>query len=493
MPTSRVAETHISTVFFTGDRAYKLLKPVVNGFLDHRDTAVRIAAADREVDLNRRVAPDVYLGTADVIEDGTLVDRFIVMRSLPQDRSVGNLLRNDELRDDDVRAIARTVASFHASLPPIEPDQDLVSVHRARWTENFDELDPFIGTVLPAAEADRVRELSDRWLASHAPLLQQRVRDGWIRDGHGDLLAEDIFCVDGETHILDCLAFRDDFRVVDILDDIAFLALDLHRIGGAHWAQRLLHHYGEFSAEHHPGSLAHYYVAYRAHVRTKVACLRAQAGDENAVDDARLNHRLCLHHLERAQLRLILVGGAPATGKTTLAQSLGEAIAAPVLSTDELRKDMQQIDRTTHRLTAPDAGIYTPTITNETYDELIRQAELLLQAGENVVLDGSWSTEPQRVKARELARRTGAEILQLECELPLGIAKERLIRRMANPLLISDATPEIADHLSALREPWPDAISIDTNRPFTEVEAAGLRAFQEQRPAHMASESEVDR
>ena len=85
-PNVAVIETHISTVFFAGDRAYKLLKPVKTSFLDHLTTASRLAGIDDELALNRRLAPDVYLGTADVIENGAVVDRMLVMRRLPADR-----------------------------------------------------------------------------------------------------------------------------------------------------------------------------------------------------------------------------------------------------------------------------------------------------------------------------------------------------------------------------------------------------------------------
>lgn len=472
------AETHISTLFFSRDRVYKLLKPIANGFLDHRDTDERCVAALREFELNRRISPNVYLGTADVVENGDLVDRMIVMQRLPAEQSVTALLRAGKLTTDHLREIAKAVASFHASLTPEYPDSDVVEEHRTRWTDNTSEMAPFVGAVLRAEDTDRITHLFTRWLNSHGALLRQRIADGHVRDGHGDLLADDIFCLDTGPEILDCLAFRDDLRLVDVLDDIAFLAMDLHRLGGPALAQHLIKWYVEFSGENHPSSLAHYYVAYRAHVRAKIACLRFEAGEQQFAAIARMYHRLCLDQLERAQLRLIMVGGGPGTGKTTLARALGRQFGCVVLATDEIRKDLAGVDRTTHYFAEPDMGIYTDVHTEHTYDELLRQANLLMLAGETVILDASWTNEGQRARARSLAAERNADLVALECALPSAIATERIVRRLADPESTSDATPDVVEHMKRLHEPWPDAIQIDGNQSTANVEQDALDAIR---------------
>ncbi|MCU1346606.1 MAG: hypothetical protein JWL70_2872, partial [Acidimicrobiia bacterium] len=340
-----VAETHISTVFFAGDRAYKLLKPVRTGFLDFSTTALRRPACVREVELNRRLAPDVYLGVSDIVEHDVVVDHFIVMRRLPADRRLSVLAGTPE-GDAAVRQVARAVAIFHSALP-----EDAASARCATpeaiallWHHNFVELSAYAGTILDGDAFERCRALAASYVAGRAGLFDERVAQGQARDGHGDLLAEDIFCLADGPRILDCLAFDDDLRRGDVLLDVAFLAMDLERLAGPAMATLFLDQYDDFTNERHPRSLADHYIAYRALVRCKVACLRSAQGSPGAAADAGALLRLALAHLEAAVPRLLLVGGGPGTGKSTVSAGLSEALDCVRLSSDDRRKDLAGIE-----------------------------------------------------------------------------------------------------------------------------------------------------
>lgn len=471
MSSPTATETHVSTLFFTSDRVFKLLKPVVTGFLDHSDTATRIRAAELELELNRRMAPDVYLGLADVVEGDELVDRMIVMRRLPADRSMTALIARGGLTHDHVRAVARAVAAFHAGLDPIlDPGgPGSLAVQSVNWTDSFTEIKPFIGTVLDPVTESRIEYLAEQYMVGHAELFANRVTEGFVRNGHGDLLADDIFCLDDGPRILDCLAFDERFRVGDVLSDIAFLAMDLHRLSGPAIASALIRDYCEFSGEHHPGSLAHHYVAYRAFVRCKVACLRVGQGAPEFGAVARMYHRLTLDQLERARARVVLIGGGPGTGKTSVATRLGEQYDWPVLSSDEIRKDLAKVDRYQHRPAEPDEGIYAPEFTKASYAELIRRADLILRSGDSVVIDASWTRNEHRDQARNIAADHAAELIEVECRVDPGVARERVARRLADPWNVSDATPAIVDHIESMHDPWPEAFSLDTGRPIDET------------------------
>jgi len=471
MSSPTATETHVSTLFFTPDRVFKLLKPVVTGFLDHSDSATRIRAAEVELELNRRMAPDVYLGLADVVEGDELVDRMIVMRRLPADRSMTALIAQGGLTHDHIRAVARAVASFHSGLDPIlEPvGPGSLAVQSVNWADSFAEIKPFVGAVLDPETESRIETLAEQYMVGHRELFADRVSAGFVRNGHGDLLADDIFCMDDGPRILDCLAFDERFRVGDVLSDIAFLAMDLHRLSGPAMASALIRDYCEFSGERHPGSLAHHYVAYRAFVRCKVACLRVDQGAPQFGAVARMYHRLTLDQLERARARVVLIGGGPGTGKTSVATSLGERYNWPVLSSDEVRKDLAKVDRYQHGPAEPDAGIYAPEFTKASYEELIRRADLILRSGDSVVIDASWTRGEHRDQARKIAAKHAAELIEVECRVDPGVARERVARRLADAWNLSDATPAIVDHLESIHDPWPEAFSLDTGRPIDET------------------------
>ena len=473
-------ETHLSWVFFAGDRAYKLLKPVALPFIDHTDRAQRLESIQREYELNHEISPDVYLGTADVVENGEVADRMLVMRRLPDDRRLSALVGHPDF-GVHLRAVAKAVASLHSRRAPIH-DAPMAN-HAAlveNWRDNFDGLRPHVGTVIDPHDFERVESLVRRYLSGRETLLEARIAGGFVRDVHGDLTADDIFCLDDGARLIDCLAFNDRWRIVDVLSDIGFLIMDVQRLAGWQAAEQLMHWYQEFSNEHHPSSLAHHYVAYRAHVRAKVACLRFAQGDERSALLARRYHDLACSHLQRARLRVIAVGGGPGVGKSTLAQNLGAHFGYPVLASDEVRKDVSATPRDEHRFADPGTGIYDPSTKQATYVELMREAELLLSAGTGVVLDATWASNDDREGVRRLAARTGAELVEIECVLDPTIAKERIARRLANPDNPSDATPDLVDYLAARREHWPEAIPVDTGATVDKIRASALAAIEDQ-------------
>lgn len=463
-------ETHLSRVFLAGDRVYKLLKPVSTTFVDFTDRATRLEAAAKEFELNRRISPDVYLGLADVVEDDELTDRMIVMRRLPADRQLDRLVDDPNLADH-IRSVARLVATFHAAEPPIKGDAASVAgpaALTANWADHFQVLEPLVGPVIPESEFLEVQRLVERYVDGRKPLLESRIDDGWVRDGHGDLRCEHVFCLDDGPRLIDCLAFSDDFRVADVLNDVAFLAMDLHRLAGPAAAVRMVRDYDQFSNERHPASLAHHYVAYRAYVRAKVAAVRFfQEGAEAmaaATEEVASYHRLALQHLRAGQPRLVLVGGGAGVGKSTVAEGLAAKIDATWLRADEVRKALAGMPADRHAHAGFEDGIYTPEFSDGVYREMLAQAELLLEHGRSVVLDATWSSDARRQWARDLTEKTCSDIVELECVAPASVAKERIVSRMASPFNPSDATPDLVDRLAETSDPWPEAGVVNTNQ-----------------------------
>lgn len=470
------AETHISVVLFLGERAYKFPKPVRFPFLDQSTPALRREACEREVALNRRLAPDVYLGVAELALGDGRSEPCVAMRRLPADRRLSTLVVEGG-GADEVRAVARRLAAFHAEAERsdhIDAAGDPEAV-LALWEGNLAEMAVDPATAEVADELERVGELARRYLTGRAPLLRARQEGGLIRDGHGDLLADDVFCLDDGPRVLDCLAFADDLRHGDVLLDVAFLAMDLERLGAADLAQRFLDAYVAFGDEHHPRSLAEHYVAYRALVRAKVAFLRVPEGGDEARAEAEARLGQSLRHLEAARVRLVLVGGPPATGKTTLATALADERGWVRLATDEVRKE--QAGRAWGETSEDglDQGLYAPERSQATYEEVLDRAGVLLSMGESVVLDASWATGAHRSAAATLAERAGADLVALRCTASPATVTERAERRLRDGGDPSDAGPEIALSLAERFEPWSAATAIDTDQPL----AVGLARAQE--------------
>ena len=467
-PYADVRETHSGVVFLVGDRAYKLKKPVDLGFLDFSTRELRLRACQREVRLNRQFAPDVYLGVADIIgPDGDPEDHMVVMRRMPDHLRLSTLVRRGTGVDEPLRAVARNMAAFHATaLRNAEISRDGGrDALRDRWCDSFTEIRPFIGEVLPATTAEAIERLTLAYLNGRADLFAERVTSGAIVDGHGDLLADDIFCLADGPRILDCLEFDDALRHLDKVDDVACLAMDLEHIGNPLLAARFLAWYVEFSNENVPTSLTHHYLAYRAFVRTKVSCLRHAQGALGAAGEARWLANITERHLEQAAVKLVLVGGAPGTGKSTLAGGLADRLGMSVLSSDRIRKELAGISPTVSAAAPLEEGIYGPDHTQHTYEELEHRATKLLRMGESVVIDATWSDPRQRQLAEKLADTCVADLVQLRCELPIAEATSRIALRHND---MSDADSTIAETLSLTFADWPAASTIDTTEP-TEV------------------------
>ncbi len=485
-----MSETHLSVVVFIGDRAYKLKKPLDLGFVDLRTRESRQQICLHELALNRRLAPDVYLDVLDVVSEGQPVDHLLVMRRLPEDRRLATLVsEGDPSVSGHLVAVARQVADFHSRA---ERSAEIERAGRpeallALWEDNVAGLDPYVERWLEPAVHERVAALAQGYLAGRRPLLEARIGGGHIVDGHGDLQAADIFCLDDGPRILDCIEFCDRFRHGDVVADVAFLAMDLERLGAADLALRFLDAYGEFSAERAPATLVAHYVAYRAHVRAKVNCLLADQVDGDAkaaaVAEARRLLHTTLRWLEEARVRLVLVGGPPGTGKSRLARGLGDTLGWPVLSSDEVRDELaprrgpQQMGE----------GRYGFDARAEVYRHLVERARVALGQGQSVILDATWGEAEQRSWARDAARETAADLVEVVCDVDPATAEARVTRRLADgggpdgSAGGSEATLEVAARLREQFAPWPEATVVDTAGDPGDTVGAGL-AVVEQAP-----------
>jgi uncharacterized protein len=462
-PYAAAAETHSAAVYFVGDRAYKLKKPVRTGFLDFTTIRARTDACRRETELNRRFAPDVYLGVGELralpTDPG---EPIVVMRRMPAGRRLTSLIQGGQSAREPLRQVARQLAVQHAAARrngeiTFQGSRDALL---GRWRDNLAEIRQLAGTANGELDITEIGRLAERFLAGREPLLTDRMQAGRIVDGHGDLLADDIFCLDDGPRILDCLDFDDRLRWIDGLDDASFLAMDLDWLGRADLAEQFIDWYAEFTADPAPASLRHHFVAYRALVRAKVGCIRATQDQPEAMTSAGQLADLALRHLRAATVTLILVGGPPGTGKTVLSGQIASRLGCVALGSDTIRKELAGI-APRQRAAAPyNTGLYSPAWTQDTYQELLSRASSLLARGESVILDASWTSATHRASAEKLALAVSADLVQLRCAVPADLAARRLQARTSDT---SDAGPSVAERLRKEAESWPDATPIDTS------------------------------
>jgi aminoglycoside phosphotransferase family enzyme/predicted kinase len=455
-----LVETHISYLFLTGRYVYKVRKAVDFGFLDFSTLEKRYQDCQREVELNRRLSPDVYHGIVEIRKEddsysveggGEAVEYAVQMRQLPRGCQMNVLLDRGEVAPDMVERIARKIAAFHKRA---ERGERIIKVSgypavQQNVLENFSQTERYVGHALPEAEYLDLKAYAKAFLEERRSQLEQRASDGWMRDCHGDLHSAQIFVEDG-IHIIDCIEFNERFRYCDTVADIAFLAMDMDYHGRSDLSKVLIDAYQDEIQDPGLPCLLDFYKTYRAYVRCKVTCFRldirdlTEAGKREATAIAQRYLHLAHSYVWPAgQPRLVVVLGLTGTGKTRLAGSLAKLMNGLHISSDEVRKELANVPAIEHHYVGHDTGIYSPDMTRRTYVEMHRRAGGLLATGKSVILDGTYRSASFREEALSVAKSAGVQTTFIYCTASEAIVKQRLDRRLRQPHTVSDGRCEI--------------------------------------------------
>ncbi|MHC5063702.1 MAG: bifunctional aminoglycoside phosphotransferase/ATP-binding protein [Planctomycetota bacterium] len=459
-------ETHISWLFFAGDVVYKVKKPVKTSFLDFTSLAARKHACEEELRLNRRLTPWMYLGIREISRsrfgrinmagDGEVIDYAVEMCRLPAERMLDALLKAGDVDNRMMRALAKKLARFHAQSASGEgvDEHGGLEAMRRNCRENFADLDPLSSAVRIDAEClsrnliSFAQAWTESFLDQHAELFERRVREGHIREGHGDLHAGNICILDKKAEqiaIYDCLEFSVPLRCVDVAADLAFLIKDLDLHGFRAFGAYLLHEYQRISGEELPGPLMNFYKVYRALIRAKVFAMRAaQVRDENRVQARQLAQRSVILALNYClPPSLILTCGLPGSGKSWIAEQLGRTLEFAVFNSDRTRKRLAGMAAHADGSGDFGKGIYTAEQTAATYGELLSKAREILAEGRSVVIDAGMRSQEQRREFRELAAELGIPCVLMHADPGEEVIRARLQRRAEAGTSVSDADIQI--------------------------------------------------
>ncbi|MEW5786672.1 MAG: AAA family ATPase [Pseudomonadota bacterium] len=463
-PPPRLIETHISWVILAGGFAYKLKKPLDLGFLDFSTLDKRQACCREELRLNQRLAPHIYLDVVPVTGtpaaprlggDGPVLEWAVKMRAFPADATLD---REGDIGAGSIDAIADRLAAFHGGLPAVPAGSGHGSLEAimAPLQANFTVLGNLAAgqgpewAALPGLEAWCQAE--GRRLAPH---FAARAAGGFVRECHGDLHLGNIAWVDGAPLIFDAIEFNAGLRCIDVINELAFLTMDLAHRGRPDLAWRCLNRYLEGTGDYRGLTALPFYQVYRALVRAKVAAIRAE--------QAGLPPAECLGYLALARSLatprppgLILMHGVSGSGKTWQSQALLEGLGAVRLRSDVERKRLFGLAALAGSNAIP-GGIYGEEASRHTRQRLLVLARGLLTAGFRVIVDATFIRRDWRADFIALARETGVPWCIAACVAPEAVLRQRLAQRRQRGDDASEADESVlASQLAAL-EPFTPA------------------------------------
>jgi hypothetical protein len=497
-PVERVAllETHISWIFLTGRYAYKLKKPLALGFLDFSTLAARRRACEDELRLNRRTAPELYLevvpvtGTADeprVGGAGPAIEYAVKMSEFPQEALLDHVAARGELAAAQMDELAATVASFHAQVDRAGPETDYGTegavIGPAR--QNFTQLRPLVADPESAAALRRLADWTEREFARCRDAVVARRRDGFVRECHGDLHLRNLVLLDGRIVPFDALEFNAELRWIDVAAEVAFVVMDLVDHGLAAHAWRFLDAYLAETGDYAGLAVLRFYLVYRAMVRAKIACLRAQQLAEGAGERAEalaefrgyLGLAAAFAALDRRAL--IVTRGLSGSGKTVFAGLLTETLGAIRARSDVERKRLHGLAARAGSGAGLGEGIYAPEATQRTYARLLEVARTVLEAGFPAVVDATFLARADRDAFRALARAEGVPFAIAACEAPARVLRERIGARARGGADASEATLAVLDRQLAAADPLAAeertfAVTIDTGQSHERLRPVAL-------------------
>ncbi|MFW6014572.1 MAG: AAA family ATPase [Candidatus Nanoarchaeia archaeon] len=451
-------QTHISHVFLTKDFVYKVKKPVNFGFLDFETLEKRKFYCEEEVRLNKRLCPELYLGVIPITNDnglslngsGKTVEYAVKMKRMPEETIMKHLLKNDKVSYKEIKKIANILSEFYKNVNCSEniDNYGKPEMLKQATDQNFEQTEKYVDYIFDGQSYEFIKNATNRFFIKNKELFEIRIKNSKIKEGHGDLHSGNIFIHNGQVCIFDCVEFNKSFRCGDVANDIAFLAMDLEYFNKCNLAKYLIQKYVDFTHDYNIYALLDFYKCYRAYVRAKVTAFLTEDKSLSAQKKEELKEEAknyFQHAYEYAQIfdnqtpAVIISCGVTATGKSRWLKVASDIINAPVLRTDEIRKELFNMREDEKRDENFYKRYYSEASRQMVYDEIFTRAEKIVKNGGKLAIDATFIKAQNRKIAKELADKYGAEFIIIHTRANEETIKKRLEQRKKEKNNVSDA------------------------------------------------------
>lgn len=478
----RLEQTHVSYVLLTGDYAYKLKKPVNFGFLDFSTLALRHHFCQEELRMNERGASGLYLEVVPVSQSGDriflgegqgeVIEYAVKMHQFPQNALFSGLLAEGQLTEGLMEQLGKKVAAFHQQAPTNDYIRQFGEVEQIRqaFDENYQQTEKYIGGAQTQQWFEETKAYTDRFFAERKALFDQRMAQNWIRECHGDLHLRNICLWNDQIYLFDCIEFNEPFRFVDVMFDIAYAVMDLAARNRSDLANAYLNTYIEQTGDWEGLQVLPIYVNRQSYVRAKITSFLLddpavpEEQKAQAMQTAALYYKLAWQYTQPQPGQLFLMSGLSGSGKSTIARKLARQLNAIHIRSDAVRKHLGGISLEQRG----SQELYSPEMTQTTYNRLLELGILLASEGYTVILDAKYDKIGLREKAIAQSQAANLPLKILHCTAPKTVIQERLQTRTGD---IADATVDLLESQIAATEAFTEAElayvqTIDTTQEF---------------------------
>ncbi|QSR89407.1 AAA family ATPase [Methylacidiphilum caldifontis] len=485
----RFLQTHASYVFIVPPFVYKIKKPVNFGFLDFSTLEKRKFYCQREIQLNRLLCPEIYLGVVPITRNdsgllsfdgrGNIVEYAVKMRMLSGRFFFKKLLKRKRVDFLDIERIVSRLCQFYQQTESGGEISSWGSIEKIKKNtdENFEQTRADIGLTLDQISYDSIAYFTNRFYELFPNLFEKRVRQGWIKNCHGDLHLEHIYIQPDKICIFDRIEFNERFRYIDVASDIAFLAMDLDYNQRPDFSSFFCRRMAESLNDPDLYKFLDFYKSYRAYVRGKVEGMTAKdplvknTQKKEHIERAKRYFQLSLQYaVIGSQPIMLVVMGKVATGKSFLAEHIANRLGWKVFSSDRIRKEIAGIDPFKRTGPLERQKIYSKEMSKKTYQELITRGINELHQNRGVVLDATFGQKEQRKALLEKLKEKDQSYLFIELVADTSTREARLEKREFSPS-VSDARLEDLQSLDDLYEeplelPQEIRLQISSKEPF---------------------------